>query len=115
MEINERNSCTGKFRHIDIRYFFIKDPPKKRELSIMNYPTHLMLADSFTKPLQGDQFHKFRDIIMGRVSPYILLKDIYSYSSNKRVGYQIPGKQIPFKNIPSKKQSPSGETNLVEE
>ena len=25
MERNEWNSCTGKSRHIDIRYFFVKD------------------------------------------------------------------------------------------
>ena len=74
-----------------------------------------MLVEYFTKQPQEGLFRKFRDIIMGRVSPYILLKDIYSYSSNKRVGYQIPGKQIPLKKIPSKKQIPSGETNMVEE
>ena len=41
----------------------------------MYYPRHLMLADYFTNPLQGALFFMFRDIIMGRVSPYTLLKD----------------------------------------
>ena len=39
-----------------------------------------MLAVYFTKPLQGELFHKFQDILMGRVSLYILLEDIVSYS-----------------------------------
>ena len=53
--------------------FFIKDWVVKGELNIMYFPTHLMLADYLTKMLQGDLFHKFRDIIMGRFSPYTTL------------------------------------------
>ena len=40
-------------------------------------------------------FHKFRDIIIGRVSPFALLKDTFSYTSKERVGKQIPSKYIP--------------------
>ena len=59
MDINGRNSCTANSRHIDIRYFFIKDRLDKGELSIMHCPTHIMLANYFTKLLQGALFHKF--------------------------------------------------------
>ena len=62
---NGRNSCTGNSRHIDVRYFWVKDRINKGELTVEYCPTHLMLADYFTKPLQGSQFRKFRDIIMG--------------------------------------------------
>ena len=62
---NGRNSCTGNSRHIDVRYFWVKDRIDKGELTVEYCPTHLMLADYFTKPLQGSQFRKFRDIIMG--------------------------------------------------
>jgi hypothetical protein len=65
MEINGRNSCTGNSRHIDIRYFFIKDRVDKGEVSIEYCPTEIMLADFFTKPLQGSLFNRFRDVIMG--------------------------------------------------
>ena len=48
-----------------------------------------MLADYFTKPLQGALFHQFRDIIMGRVSPFTLLEDTFSYTSKERAGKNI--------------------------
>ena len=65
MERNGRNSCTRNSRHIHIKYFFVKDRVDKKELRIQYYPTAEMLADFFTKPLQGALFHKFRDVLMG--------------------------------------------------
>jgi len=65
MEKNGRNSCTGNSRHINIRYFFIKDRIKNKEVSVAYCPTEIMLADYFTKPLQGSLFNKFRAVIMG--------------------------------------------------
>ena len=65
MEKNGRTSCTGNSRHIDIRYFFVKDRVDKGELDIEYCHTTRMLADFFTKPLQGAQFNLLRDIIMG--------------------------------------------------
>ena len=65
MEKNGRNSCTGNSRHIDIRYFFIKDRVENKEILIEFCLTENMLADNFTKPLQGRLFNFFRNIIMG--------------------------------------------------
>ena len=65
MEKNGRNSCTGNSRHINVRYFFIKDRVEKGEIKVEYLPTDLMLADFFTKPLHGSKFHYFRDFIMG--------------------------------------------------
>ena len=65
MEINGRNSCTGNSRHIHIRYFWIKDKVNNNEVRVQYLPTHIMLADYFTKPLQGSQFRLLRDFIMG--------------------------------------------------
>ena len=62
---NGRNSCTGNSRHINIRYFFVKDRIDKGELRIEHCPSTDMLADFFTKPLQGQLFNKFRDVIIG--------------------------------------------------
>ena len=65
MEKNGRNSCTGNSRHIDIRYFFIKDRIEKGEVTVAYCPTELMLADFYTKPLQGSLFNFFRRRRMG--------------------------------------------------
>ena len=53
MEKNGRNSCTGNSRHIHIIYFFVKDIIYKGEMRVEYCPTHLLLADLFTKPLMG--------------------------------------------------------------
>ena len=62
---NGRNSCTGNSRHIDIRHFFVKDRVDKKEVKVEYCPSRSMLADFFTKPLQGVLFEKFRSVIMG--------------------------------------------------
>ena len=79
MEVNGRNSFTGNKRHIDIICFFIKDQVDKGELSTIYCPTYLMLEDYLTKTIQGALFHKFQDIIMGRVTTDKSLEDIVSY------------------------------------
>ena len=65
MEKNGRNSCTGNSRHIDIRYFFIKDRVKSGAIEVVYCPTDKMVADFFTKPLQGGMFSVYRKAIMG--------------------------------------------------
>ena len=94
MEVNGRNYFTGNLRHINIRYFLIKDQTDKEELSIVYCPTHLMLSDYFTKPLQGSLLHKFRDTIMVRVSTLTIPEDKFSYTIKENVGKQIPPKEI---------------------
>ena len=49
---------------MEIRYFFVKDRVASKEVTIEHCPTEDMLADYFTKPLQGAQFKKLRDIVM---------------------------------------------------
>jgi hypothetical protein len=65
IEKNGRKSCGQKSRHIDIRYFFIKDVLKRENITLAHCPTENMLADFYTKPLQGSLFRKMRDYIMG--------------------------------------------------
>jgi hypothetical protein len=64
-ERNGRKSCGPNSRHIDIRYFWIKDRIGLETIDVQHCPTEQMLADFFTKPLQGSLFRKFRDVIMG--------------------------------------------------
>ena len=57
---------TGKgSKHINIRYFFVVDKIKNKEVKIIYCPTEEMIADFNTKPLQGKLFFYFRDKIMG--------------------------------------------------
>ena len=65
MQINGRRSCTGNSRHVHIRYFFVKDLIDKKNIRVSYCPTGVMLADFFTKPLQGELFRFFRSIVMG--------------------------------------------------
>ena len=65
MERNGRSSAGQRSRHINIRYFFIKDRIANGEINLLHCPTGIMVADFFTKPLQGQLFNKFRDVIMG--------------------------------------------------
>ena len=66
LETNGRASAGAKSRHIHIRYFWIKDRASAEGITIRHCPTLAMLADFFTKPLQGALFRKFRDVLMGR-------------------------------------------------
>jgi len=65
LEKNGKASSSQKTRHIDIRYFWMKDRIKTENIRIVHCPTEIMLADFFTKPLQGSLFRKFRDVLMG--------------------------------------------------
>jgi hypothetical protein len=53
-----------KSRHINIRFFFVTDRVRAKEIKITKCGTEEMLADYFTKPLQGSRFKKFRDLIL---------------------------------------------------
>ena len=64
MEINGRNSCTGNSRHINIRYFWIKDRVDGNEIKIEYLPTHIMLADYYTKRHSGKHHKMVRPIYL---------------------------------------------------
>ena len=57
-------STTNRTRHINIRYFFVKDRIESNDIKIVYTRTEDMVADFFSKPLQGSLFEKFRDIIL---------------------------------------------------
>ena len=52
---------------MNIRYFFIKDRLKSEGIEVVYCPTGKMIADFFTKPLQGLLFRKFRDVVLGYI------------------------------------------------
>ena len=65
METNGKLSSSKRTKHINIRYFFIQDRVANGEIALKYCPTDQMLADYFTKPLQGAKFIQFRDMILG--------------------------------------------------
>ena len=62
---NGKESCGSKSRHIHIQYFFTKDVIKRENMNIEHCHTGQMIADVYTKPIQGKQFYKLRNIKMG--------------------------------------------------
>ena len=64
IEKNGRQSSSKHTRHMNIRYFFIKDQVESKHIRIEHCPTAEMIADFFTKPLQGATFRKLRDHVM---------------------------------------------------
>ena len=61
---NGRHSSGKKTWHIEIRYYFITDQIKRKNIRLTYCPTEAMISDFFTKPLQGSHFRKFRDFIL---------------------------------------------------
>jgi hypothetical protein len=64
LENNGKLSSTSRTKHINIRYFFIKDCIKCKEVKIKFCGTNDMWADFYTKPLQGKKFIEFRKTIL---------------------------------------------------
>jgi hypothetical protein len=60
LETNGHGSSGKQTRHINVRYFFIADRFKSGEIRIEYCPTGIMVADFFTKPLQGLIFRLLR-------------------------------------------------------
>ena len=65
LEENGMQSVGKGSRHINIKYFFVTDKVKGKELKIIHCPTEDMTADFYTKPLQGSIFIKHRNNLLG--------------------------------------------------
>ena len=80
---NGQKSAGQRSRHIDIRYFWITDRLKKENISVKYCPTEIMLADFFTKPLQGRLFKSMRNVVQGLVHPSELQYLVSSMKARK--------------------------------
>ncbi len=58
-------SSAKKMKHIDSKYFFITDYIKEGELVVKWLKTDLMVADYLTKPLIGEKFNLFKNMVLG--------------------------------------------------
>ena len=86
LEKNGKASSSKRTRHINIRYFFVTDRIGAKEASVEYCPTGDMVADFFTKPLQGSLFKKMRDRIMNVDSAADSVQDHRSVLKNDQAG-----------------------------
>ena len=64
IKISENDTEHDRTKHIDIRYYFIRDLITNGEIKLHWVSTAEQLADIFTKPLGGTIFTNLRDILM---------------------------------------------------
>jgi hypothetical protein len=62
--INSNMPTSQRTRHIDTRYFFIREQAQGPDMTFQHTPTKDMIADLLTKPLQGSRFKQLRNILM---------------------------------------------------
>ena len=77
-----------KSRHINIGFFFIKDVLQNINIKLAHCPTNKMVADYFTKPLQGGLFVKIRNQIMG-VSDITVEERVGDQSENEELSKKL--------------------------
>ena len=54
----------AKTRHIEKRYFFVKQHVDMGNIRLVHLPTEMMTADLLTKLMWGRTFYKLRDKIL---------------------------------------------------
>jgi hypothetical protein len=90
LEKNGHMSAGQNSQHIHIQYFWIKDRTEDSGIVIRHCPTLKVLADFFTKPLQGHLFRRFCDVILGHSHVDTLNCDT-AVPLKERVGEKQPG------------------------
>jgi histone deacetylase 1/2 len=61
---NKGRSTSDRTRHINIRYFWVKDRIDAGEARLEYLPTDEMVSDILTKPLQGAKFLQLRALLL---------------------------------------------------
>ena len=62
---NGKLSSGQQAKHMKNKSFWIKERVKSEGITVQHCPTEKMIADFFTRPIQGSLLRKFRDIIQG--------------------------------------------------
>ena len=55
----------NRTKHLNSRFFFVRDRTETGELKLVYVRTEDMIADILTKPMTGSQFRKFTDALLG--------------------------------------------------
>ena len=103
LKTNGKTSAGPRSRHIDFRYFWIKDRTKEAGIKIRHCPTLQMVCDFFTKPLQGSLFRVFCDVILG-YKHFDALALYPNLSTEERVGIAYSRTTVVLKRTVSVKQ-----------
>lgn len=74
MEVNGQDSCT-----VNSPQVFVYDCVKSGKLNVVYCPTSKMLADFFTKLLQGSAFRLFCDVVKFFCKLFDYVKDFYIF------------------------------------
>ena len=61
MKMTEKPMFHDKMKHIEIRYFYIRDMVQKGAIKLQYVSTNEQVADVLTKPLSRVKFEHFRD------------------------------------------------------
>ena len=69
LERNGRSSSTKRTEHMHIRYFYVTKQVHNKAIHITHCPTEEMVANFFSKPMQGSLFTKMRNYVMGNEEP----------------------------------------------
>jgi hypothetical protein len=64
MSISENDVNHSRTKHIDIKYHFVREAVKEKQIKIKWIDTTKQLADIHTKALSGVVFERLRDKIM---------------------------------------------------
>ena len=78
------DSCQEKDQDISTSDIFIKDILKRENIELRHCPMANMIADFFTKSLQGKLFRKMRDVIMGLTN--FIMEECVGTSRNFKIG-----------------------------
>ena len=87
--LNGKRSSGAKTKHMDNRFFWIKDRLKSEGIEVKYCPTAKMIADFFTKPLQGRLFRKLQDVVMG----YKHIDELWEDDDEESTAEERVGKQ----------------------
>src|SRR5210317_2066024 len=87
LEKNGIKSAGKRSRHINIRFYYIKDRVDKGDIQLMYCNTNDMVADFFSKAQQGALFGRMADMAMGHAPmPEIEDPPLSSPATQERVG-----------------------------
>ena len=64
LEVNGKRSSTQRTRHLNIKFLYVTDQIEQGWLTVKHCPTKEMVADIYTKPLNGELFRQLRSEIM---------------------------------------------------
>ena len=103
-------SARKRSRHINIRFFWVTDRLGQDNIKLAYCPTEEMIADFFTKPLQGVLFRNMRDVIMGHTTRNILRNEKTSESSSLHRKERVAESNI---NIMSDKENTRKKHNKI--